>query len=350
MSIDAFAQEIIDRLPAAMDVKGNVYNNIHFEYLNANNNVKIPSIIIEYPEANAIQSDDKTPIVNASFNCIPAYKHFKAFFEDGNTDPDSVDECISDLAEQLADSYTVQHISYIKHAATLNAFVENMNDTEYVLNNTYPELVDSEIYNQDPTNYGLCYSKTYDNGLNLDYIFSVVPPKSTFATNIFTDSPVLNEVSSKELIEKAIMNLNTKILEWIDVKPLTEIFVKNLISFEMPEDAFRQIMQSIKNDPDIKLDHAMHIVSIDAPVSVTSVLLSRTGLLYIAKMLGAKNKLQFFPINRNEIAVRKADTDDESIRQTDADKLINDFMAHNDPSRLVLSRMLTYDIQTETIS
>lgn len=341
MFYDEFIDTLVNKAQIRLNEKGYVYQNIK---INERDGDKTISIIFPCDS-----SDDAY-----GMSCLSRYawETYNAQIENAITNNDAdfdPQELMTTIVNELVESYNQSHIDFIKSSSALKQFDEKMHDDEYLLSHVYPG-----IFNTSADFNGSFYEDkmqmTYPGNNSLKYIFSVFDVNFGLSTFLASDTLKDHNFDANNFLQTSLVNLNNIALKHLTVTHLDEVLVKNLLPFEVANTYVKHLAADVNNIiPDYNT--GVYVASFnDVPLSVSSILLSRTAMLRVSKVLKAKNKVLFIPLSDSDALVKCIDDcesyDMPSAKFMDAvTKIINPQDIHN-PMLPTLTAPILYNVIT----
>ena len=316
MSIDEFIDDIITRTKQALNIKNYVYQDINTDTLG---NEKV--IIMDFENSGEHK-------FAAKISVIYAYENYKRILKE-NKDPDFDPEHLLDaLSDELAELYNAHYINYLKNATAYANFENNLHNADFILSHIYPELIDSNALNDQFDNSELFKLPYSDDKPNLNYEFVILDYNKQIGTKLKNDNEAIKNIDLNKLIQQSIINLNSNILKYITIENIDEAIVKHMLPFELSNRFVKTLAYNL-NQKMTEFQQKFHIVSLQAPLISSSILLSRTAMLHVSKTLKAKRKILMIFLTDTDIIAKTIDPDENAsntVNKTAKDYIDNDFI------------------------
>ena len=347
---EQFAQAIIDRLPAAFASKNYVYGDITIEHMVSNPDAV--SICIDIPGAE----DDEMKI---TFPCGEQYaeymrmcEHYKAKAQADTTADEVSDQFLNLMADSLTEAYNEEHLMYLKNLPTYEAINKSIEDPNWIMSHVYPELVQNDKLKNDAGNeYHLCISDNFDESLELSCLYTVVEDTQNIGARLRATLAVKDKLDMNALTTKAITNLNTKILNWLRMEKLIDHAMKTVLPEDTPQVVIQAVVNhNIEETPILGRSDIVVAGIVGAPLYASSILMSRTAMLAVAKRIKAKSKIRVIPINVNEIIMINMDDNIDELENEITDMVTKTIAQYSDQNHMTLEKPLVYDVITGNIS
>ena len=344
MPIETFA-DVIEKTVANILNDGHyVYQNIVAKKCEQHDNpeyVDKYALNIGFPKAT--DNDDGPEGITLMLD--PVYEQFVEQLQFDTQE--ELDAEIKRCCTEMVNAYNDAYMHVLRQAKYVSEVKQNMYNPDYIMHNICVDLSDvNTLLNLNKTDL-LTHPFKPEKGLVYTYVLT--DHGNHIGLRMTSEHFKRTGLNIEDMTKQAIVNLNNKILNILQIEDMPTFFAKGVVSPDAPSFIIDAIANDIRNDMP-EFDNDLYIVRLnDQFILSSAIVLSRTGMLSLAKRMGAKKTLQIIPSSKYELLIRNAD--DEI---TDIDDLTELIQATNEhavkPKDILSYEPWLYDVITGELS
>ena len=308
-----YAELIAEKLPKILDEKGYVYEKI-FVADNTANGISISNIVITLPGASCEQF----------FACTGSYVNFTTAINTRNailmlTPPseqqgvlkslnDQIEQFLENTLSVLAQTYNEESINYHKTAVMQEEMIAAIDkDDEYISTHSYPAISRSDVITTTINDQNGCWftAEYKPDQTEFCVTYSIMRDDGKLATKLRRELD--KNTDPKEFYANALSRLNANILKWLKIVDMpTEDTPFDYAPFYL-DVPYLTVMTAAKALRDGDYRDIVIVKMGDMPLEAGAILLSRTGMLKIAKSLNASKQMLVFPLGESALMITNND-------------------------------------------
>lgn len=307
MTINEYINTLLPLVKQELDGNGDVYVNLEAVQYTTTNGRIVDAISIEYDIS-------KNNTMCARYQLNSKYERFKTFIftnEDGNHHMDYFHFEAHELRQAFHD-HIIMQTKDNEELRELISLVDNDSKIDTILESIYPELIDLQVasVNNDANDF---YTDVIDQNKGFGWRYKIDSSSGKYAINMNNRQIEKLLQQTPDLRAVALVNLNNNVIKTLHIESIIDYKVNQIVNsmaqaLHLPPPS--GIKDKIRNDIIEKMKNSAFIDTYivgSNNYNSTTVLLSRTAMLAIAKKIKVSRYMFIIPSSVEKMIVMNCD-------------------------------------------